>query len=165
MICIRDTRVPCKKDILPQKSLALSEDLLTSFGGGPSAFDDPGDPAIGAAAMLFTKIGDGPLDLATVSLSSADDATLVDLTFTAAGLTYLNTIKGGGKKILLGGALLSVTGGGGVTEQPFGGTGPDIDGMTGDLPTLSFTVVPEPGASSLLAGLSVLLVCVSRRRR
>lgn len=130
----------------------LASDLLG--GASTGDFDEPTDPLVGAAALLYSKLADGPLVLASALITSALDDSFIEIEFGAAGVAYLNTFLDG--VLVLGGLVPSVDPPP-FPQQPFGGTGPDIPGGDPLTPVLMLTPVPEPTSVVLLLAGGVLL--------
>jgi hypothetical protein len=135
---------------------ALGDAAGIAGGAVPSDFDSPADPLVGMAAMLYSKLADGPTILGGLVLTPAMDDTFVDITFGPAGLGYLNSFLG--TKIILSGFVPTAMPPD-FPQQPFGFTGPDIPGGDPKTPSLTLTLVPEPSAASLLGigGLMIFL--------
>lgn len=131
--------------------------LMSAHAAGASAFDDPGDLAIGVAMAMHGNIAGGTGPLGVAAITPADDGTILSIPFTPAGVAHLNGMLGG--MAILGGTVTTATPPG-TPQQPFGFTGPDIPGGDPLIPYLEVTYVPEP-ASSLLLALGGLLL--SRR--
>jgi len=159
----------------PDGAKMLAGDLLTGLGSGPMAFDEPGDPLVGAAGSLYAKLGDGgPLATPPTTFSAADDGMTVSIPLSPAGLTYLNTFVG--DVVILAGALPSavpeedvppfIAGDTFIPQAVFGFTGPDLVGGDPLSPKLDITVVPEPStvALSILGLLSLGLMAWLRRQ-
>ena len=146
---------------LPGEVYALHEitDMPAALAGGTmsSAFDSPSDPLVMDAALLYTKLADGPLMLGAIGLTTAMDDTFVEITFSAAGVAYLSTFIGG--SVVLSGLVPSAVPPT-FPQQPFGLTGPDIPGGDSKTPLLTLTTIPEP--RSLLL---VLLATAAITRR
>lgn len=137
----------------PGTALGDAGFLLAANGVGPSAFDDPGDPAIAVAMGLYANLEGGPGPFGVTTISSLDDGTVLSIPIGPAGVDYLNAFADG----------LAMIGGKVVTapppdfpQQPFGFTGPDIPGGDPLTPILSLTIVPEPASAALL-----LLACAA----
>lgn len=144
----------------PAGAKGLATALLT--GSSTSDFDDPGDPLVGAADMLYDKLADGPMFLGGFFVSSAVNDTFIDITFTPAGLGYLNSFLGG--VVILGGKVPSAVPPA-FPQQPFGFTGPDIPGGDPLTPKLTITTVPEPATGMFLALAGALTLAGRRSRR
>ena len=131
--------------------------LLVENGVGPSAFDDPGDPAIGVAMASYRNLTAGPMvGSATVAMIDEDMDLMIPI---APG--FLNGFLGG--PVVIGGELSSLTATG-TPEAIMGFTGPDIPlGLADPLtPSLVLTLIPEP-VSTALALLAVGLTLCQRR--
>jgi len=146
----------------PGAAVSDADLLLAKNGVGSTEFDESTDPAIGVATALYGNLAGGPpTPLGSVSISAADDSTILLIPLDPGGITYLNDFVGGA--IVIGGSVPTVVLPG-TPQQPFGGTGPDIPAGDPLTPKLVLTVVPEPGSLTLvtcaLFGLNAL-----RRRR
>jgi hypothetical protein len=141
----------------PAGAKGLATALLT--GTSTSDFDDPGDPLVGAAATLYTKLADGPMFLGGLVISAAADDSYIDIAFTSAGLGYLNTFLG--TSVILGGKVPTAVPPS-FPQQPFGFTGPDIPGGDPKTPKLTLSTIPEPSAGLLVLAGGAL--AFSRRR-
>lgn len=130
-------------------------DKITAMGMVMMAeeIDDPSDPLVGAAMMLYGELADslgmgmmfgdpvpGGVVIASAVMTAADDASVVEVTFTPDGVMYLNELVDMGLPIVLGGAV--------TTADPptfpqsvFGFT----SGATVPTPTLELEILPEPG--------------------
>lgn len=145
------------------------------FGGPYSGTDESGD-----AMMVFDELASGPT-FATVTMSSADDGTYVDLVLSAIGIDYLNIDladfgSGGDDFVGFGGKVTTITPGQeepGDTmapiddpdEEVFGFTHPNGEGLpdtSATPPSLTLVFAPEPG-TGLLLGLGLALVGARRR--
>lgn len=134
--------------------------LLASNAVGPSAFDEPLDPAVMVAAALHGNLSGDPTPLGSVMISPADDGSMVSIALGPFGLAYLNALAGG--PVLLGGSVPTALPPA-SPQQPFGFTGLDIPGGDPLTPTLVLEVVPEPASLWLLA-VSALALSTSRGR-
>lgn len=137
-------------------SLADIVALKTGNTMGPSGFDDPGDPLIGTAAALYTKLAVGPL-MATYTLTPADDGTIIEMIFTPAGLAYLNSTVGG--MTILGGKLPTAIPPA-TPQSVFGFTGPTLPGAGPGIPKLELLTIPEPGFG---CGLEIFVLLAAGR--
>lgn len=128
------------------------------------------------ATGLYTKIGDmhdvALPPLAMLVATEADEGTLMTISFTPFGVSYLNSFAGG--KVVMGGMLLGLPTTGppddpsvylwGFSSPVIPGVVPwDMSGVTPTLtPALTLSVVPEPGLASL--GFVAMLTLVSGLR-
>jgi hypothetical protein len=138
------------------------------------------DPGIGSelatALGLFAKIGDTKTamipDFGSITVTVADEGSILTMPLTPAGITYLNLYAGG--DVVLGGELTGLTTVGPPDDPPvylFGFTSPVIPGVVpwsmgsvSPTPTpMLEIVVPEPGIATLF-GLSLALVFGVRRK-
>jgi hypothetical protein len=144
----------------PMLALGLAAALAA---GVMAEFGTPGAGLIPAAKTLYGKLSDGPFVLASMGITAAMDDSFIEIDFTAAGVAYLDALRGG--KVILGGMVASVTPPA-FPQQPFGFTGPDIPGADPLTPELILTtVVPLPAALGLmLAGGLALLIGAPRGR-
>ncbi len=147
----------------PGGALGMISDLAFFNTIGPSEFDAPADPGVLTASGLFPILGDGPLVLASKTVSPADDDTTLSMPITPGGLGYLGLFAGG--PMVLAGILPSALPPAGPPELEsqliFGFTGPDIPGGSPLTPTLEITFVPEPASLGLL--LPVFVMTLWRR--
>ena len=141
---------------------AMTEAMALYLGnlGGPSGFDDSGDPLIAMAASMYMKLADGPL-MGSKDFSPADDGTLAKIPLTAFGVAYLNFYAGG--PVILGGKLPTAIPPA-TPQSIFGFTGPDISGGGGGIPFLVITTVPEPN-TFLAVGVGLCALGLRKRRR
>jgi hypothetical protein len=135
----------------PTQSAALG--LAMSIGGGASSadYDSPTDPLVVDAKALHAMLAPPGPPLTSKVVTAADDGTILSLSFTPAGLTFLNSKLG--SKILLGGFLSTAPPYSGPTAFPqaiFGFTGPDIPADDPLTPTLDLTLTSIPEASGAL---------------
>ncbi len=144
---------------------ALAHASALASGSVIADFDEPTDPLVMAAKMLFPKISDGGLVLGSAVITPADDDTFLDIIITGPGLGYLNAFIGG--PLFLGGKVTTVTGAPpAFPQQPFGFTGPDIPGDDPKTPYLTLMTIPEPATGvALSAFLGLLLAWRARVRR
>ncbi len=141
---------------------AMSHIMALTSSTDPLAFDSPADPLVLAAKDLYTKLADGPLALASVPISAADNDTTLSIPITPGGIGYLNLFVGG--PLVLGGKLTTAP----PPDTPqsvFGYTGPAIPFGDPLTPMLEITFVPEPGAGSLAILASIACLFLFRRRR
>ncbi len=144
----------------PGAALALA--MALAGATMTSEFDDPSDPLVMSAAMLYAKLADGPMFLGGIVISSAADDSFIDITFTPAGLTYLNSFLGG--TLILGGSVPGTLPHSppDSPQQPFGFTGPDsFPGSK--TPTLTITTVPEPSVAILLCLAGAMALALRHR--
>jgi hypothetical protein len=151
----------------PDFAGALGDITALASGAVPADFDMPTDPLVGVAAALYTKLAIGS-PLAAAVLSPADDGTIVTLSFTPAGVSYLNSFLG--TKVVLGGFLPTAPPPASppdLTQLVFAFTGPDIPSGDPLTPTLDLTLtaVPEAGSLAFGAGVATIVGAVSFRRR
>lgn len=125
---------------------------------------------LAAAASLFAEITGGPGSLGSVTMSAADDGTMIDIAFSSLGIDYLNTFKGG--PVVFGGMLTTLDMVDAGDEFVFGFSAPLITGVvTPDpaispptpTPKLTITSVPEPSGIAFLAALGIGFVGKHRR--
>jgi hypothetical protein len=133
-------------------------------------------PAELATALgLYGRIADVPMSFGDITVSSADDGTIVIVPLNSFGISYLNTYLGG--KVVLGGSLSTLNGSLGPDEVMFGFTAPLIPGVVSPdpiipsptpIPLLALTVsIPEP-TTLLLSAVSIVIgtgILLYRRRR
>lgn len=124
-------------------------------GAGPFDYDEAIDPLVMLADGLYDALGDGPLVLATATMSAADNGTVLALAFTPGGLGYLNSFIGG--SVVLAGSLPSATPPVPLPQEVFGYTDPDIPGGDPATPMLSLTTIPVPASLWLFASALGLL--------
>lgn len=122
--------------------------LMSAHAAGTSAFDDPGDLAIGVAMAMHDNIAGGAGPLGAAAITFADDGVLLSIPLMPAGVAYLNGMLGG--MAILGGTVTTAPPPG-TPQQPFGLTGPDLPGGDPLTPHLEVTYVPEPASLFLLA--------------
>jgi hypothetical protein len=150
--------------IAPMAALGDAGTLMAAHGAGPMAFDSPMDPAVGVAAALYGNIeGGAGTILGSLTITPADDSTVVTIPFTATGVGYLNAFLSG--PVILGGSVPSIVTASGTPQQPFGLTAPALPGMGPSVPKLMVTILPEPSTIGLgIAGLAALGFAVLRKK-
>lgn len=134
-------------------ALGESGFLLSEHAVGPTAFDEPSDPAVLTAMGLYGGVTGGP-SIGSASVSAADDdmelVIPIDTGFLNAHL---------GSLVIFGGELSTLTAAG-TPEAIMGFTGPDIPSGDPLTPKLIVETIPTPGALGggliLLTGLGLL---------
>ncbi len=150
---------------------AFSGDLAVPY----DIFDAGPGGELEAAMTLYGEVADSLLSgpggiVGAVTVSAADDDSVVEVPFAPFGVDYLNAFKGG--KVVLGGEIATPDGTTGADEVIFGFTAPIIPGVvTPDpvfddptpTPFLVIETIPEPGFLPLVLFAGAFL-CLRRRR-